>query len=58
MIDQMFDRAYQQGRADLNDGLALLFSRMGKTFGNAFAVLNRIEYESPWLARRRRMKRA
>ena len=58
MIDQMFDRAYQQGRSDLNDGLGLLFSRVGKTFGSAFEVLNRIEYDAPWLARRRKAKRA
>jgi len=58
MIDQMFDRAYQQGRFELNAGLSLLFSHAGKAIGNAFKVLNRIEYDAPWLARSRKMKRA
>ncbi|HEU4809303.1 MAG TPA: hypothetical protein VFS69_01470 [Sphingomicrobium sp.] len=58
MIDQMFDRAYQQGRSELNASLGLAISRVGKAMGNAFAVLNRIEYDAPWMARSRKMKRA
>jgi hypothetical protein len=58
MIDQIFDRAYQSGRADLNAGLKLALGRIGAAIGNAFRVLNRIEYQAPWLERRRRARRA
>ena len=58
MIDQMFDRHYQSGRADLNSALDLMFKRIGNAANNAFRVLNRIEYSAPWLERRRTSKRA
>jgi hypothetical protein len=54
MIDELFDRTYRSGRAELNQGLELIFNRIGKAAGNAFRVLNRIEYDAPWLERRRR----
>jgi hypothetical protein len=53
MIDEIFDRAYQSGRGDLNTALGLLFSRTGKAVGEAFRVLNRIEYNAPWMERKR-----
>ncbi len=52
MIDEIFDRTYQSGRGDLNAAIALLFSRGGKAIGDAFRVLNRIEYNAPWLERK------
>ena len=58
MIDEIFDRSYQAGRADLNAGLDRLFSQIGKATDNAFRVLNRIEYNAPWLERRRTTRRA
>jgi hypothetical protein len=58
MIDQMFDRHYQSARADLNSALDLMFRHIGHAAGNAFRVLNRIEYNAPWLERRRKAKRA
>jgi hypothetical protein len=58
MIDEMFDRNYQSGRAELNAALGLLFKEIGTAASNAFQVLNRIEYDAPWLARRRRRRGA
>ncbi|HET8534199.1 MAG TPA: hypothetical protein VFL74_01485 [Sphingomicrobium sp.] len=58
MIDQIFDRDYQAGRADLNAGIGLIFRAAGKAVGNAFKVLNQIEYEAPWLARRPKRRMA
>ncbi len=58
MIDEMFDRAYQDGRRELNAGLDRLFRRIGKATGNAFVVLNRIEFDAPWRAPRRKPRRA
>jgi hypothetical protein len=53
MIDQMFDRAYQQGRAEMNASLLNAARRMGTAIVTAFEVLNRIEYDAPWLQRRK-----
>jgi hypothetical protein len=58
MIDEIFDRTYQAGRADLNAGLDRLFKRIGQATDNAFRVLHRIEYSAPWLERSRRTRRA
>ena len=51
MIDEIYDRNYQSGRAELNSALIAGLVRLGRAFGNAFAVLNRIEYSAPWSAR-------
>jgi hypothetical protein len=58
MIDEIFDRTYQAGRSELNAGLGLLFREVGKAATDAFRVLNRIEYDAPWLAKPRRRRRA
>ena len=58
MIDQMFDRAYQQGRAELNSTLTAAFRRTGTAIANAFKVLNRIEYDAPWLRPSRKGRHA
>ena len=56
MIDEIFDRNYQAGRAELNGAIGRGFARLGSAVSNAFRVLNRIEYESPWRARSRRAR--
>ena len=48
MVDEIFDRHYQAGRNELNASLLGAFTRFGEAFGNAFKVLNRIEYSAPW----------
>jgi hypothetical protein len=53
MIDEIFDRHYQAGRDALNASIADTFTRFGRAFGNAFQVLNKIEYETPWTVRSR-----
>ena len=52
MIDDLFDRDYQAGRKALNADIARLAGRFGAAVGNAFNVLNRIEYSAPWAAKR------
>ena len=54
MIDETYDRHYQAARGELNAALSRGFGRLGRAIGNAFQVLNRIEYESPWAARAKR----
>ena len=48
MIDEIFDRNYQSGRAELNAGLDRLFAGIGKTVRDSFTVLHRIEWSAPW----------
>lgn len=51
MIDQIYDRHYQQARQQMNrdvtDGLHRLFHSIGK----GLAVLNRQQFEAPWAAK-------
>ena len=54
MIDQLFDRQYQSGRAQLNSALLNGFRGLTVATRNAFEVLNRIEYAAPWALQRRR----
>jgi hypothetical protein len=51
MVDEIFDRHYQAGRADLNRAIVAGARRLGEAVANAFNVLNRIEYSAPWAAR-------
>ncbi len=45
MIDEIFDRQYQAGRADLNAGIGHLFGELGRTFD----TLHEIQWKAPWL---------
>ena len=56
MIDEIYDRDYQAGRAAMTASLAAAFARLGSAIGNAFTVLNRIEYSEPWAAKRRKAR--
>jgi hypothetical protein len=56
MIDEFYDRQYQAHREALNDSILGVFRRFGAAAGNAFEVLNRIEYSSPWATTSRRAK--
>ena len=56
MIDEIFDRNYQHGRAALNAALATSLKQLSHSVGEAFLALNRIEYSAPWAAPRRRAR--
>src|SRR5690348_5820220 len=56
MIDEIYDRNYQAHRAELNAWLTAGVARLGHAIGNAFAVLNRIEYSEPWAPTRRKAR--
>lgn len=51
MMDEIYDRTYQSGRAELNDGIDHLVDRVSRTVATAFRVLNRIEFDAPWRRR-------
>ena len=56
MVDEIYDRHYREGRAELNAALANTFARLGNAVDNAFNVLNRIEYSAPWVSKPRRAR--
>ena len=62
MIDEMFDRGYQDARGNLNAGLADAFADafggVTQTIGDSLKVLHRMEWNAPWAPRKRRARRA
>ena len=58
MVDEIFDRHYREGRAALNASIDRAFKSFGTAVGNAFSVLQRIEYDAPWAPRKKTVGRA
>ena len=56
MIDEIFDRSYQASRTQLNDAVVVGLKRLGRSVGEAFAVLNRIEYAAPWARQAKKVR--
>ena len=52
MVDELFDRTYQAGRAELHAGIDRAVQRIGagigSTLAKSLAVLHRIEWSAPW----------
>ena len=51
MVDEIFDRNYQAGRDALNASIISALGSVSHAVGNAFKVLNKIEYDAPWMAK-------
>jgi hypothetical protein len=58
MVDEIFDRAYQDGRADLNRGIEQLFGSIAREIGNSFQVLHDVQWSAPWTAKAKASKDA
>ena len=58
MMDEIFDRNYQQGRAGLNAGIDRAVATVIREFGKSFAALHRIEWSAPWAAPQRKTSSA
>ena len=56
MVDEIFDRAYRDGREQLNASLASMFADVGRSLGESFRVLHRIEWSAPWEQKTKRAK--
>lgn len=54
MVDELFDRSYQHGRASMNGNIHSGVSRLARAFGDSFRVLHRIEWSAPWEAKAKR----
>ncbi|HET7709149.1 MAG TPA: hypothetical protein VFK50_06395 [Sphingomicrobium sp.] len=48
MVDEIYDRNYQDGRAALNDGLDRLFGLIGRELGKSLKAVHRFEWSAPW----------
>lgn len=48
MVDEIFDRFYQEGRTGVNAGLDRGLDRIGSTLAKSLKVLHRIEWSAPW----------
>jgi hypothetical protein len=48
MVDEIYDRAYRDSRAELNASLVGVFADIGRALGESFKVLHRIEWSAPW----------
>lgn len=60
MADEMFDRDYQAGRDELNDGIDRGIASFITGLRTAFEAMNRIQWSAPWAVRadHRRGKRS
>ena len=56
MVDELFDRQYQEGREQLNAAMAAGLARLAHAIRNAFEVLVKIEYQAPWTAKSTRAR--
>ena len=52
MVDEIFDRGYQAGRADLHAGIDRAIGSMARELSKGFAALNRIQWSAPWISGR------
>jgi hypothetical protein len=51
MVDEIFDRGYQAGRADLNAEFDRTFATIGRELSKSLAAIHRFEWSAPWAAK-------
>ena len=49
MIDEIYDRGYQAGRAELHDGIDALIRKVRGAIVPALQAVHRFEWDAPWL---------
>ena len=54
MRDELFDRSYAAGRAELNDGIDRSLASLRRTLGASLHALHRLEWSAPWKHEARR----
>ncbi|MEO7602322.1 MAG: hypothetical protein ABIS39_03535 [Sphingomicrobium sp.] len=55
MRDELFDRDYQAGRAELHAGIDRAIAGIGRTLGGSLKVLHRLEWNAPWQGKSKRI---
>jgi hypothetical protein len=58
MVDEIYDRSYQAGRAALNKELGALVRGIGNAIVPALSALHHFEWDAPWTARDDRKAKA
>lgn len=48
MIDEIYDRNYQAGRADLHAGIDRAVHRIGRALAISAQALHRVQWSAPW----------
>jgi hypothetical protein len=48
VVDEMFDRAYSEARAELNAGIQRALAQLARTVGDGLQALHRFEWSAPW----------
>ena len=51
MVDEIYDRGYQVGRAELHAGIDRLIRRLADSWSVTFDALHRIEWDAAWDAK-------
>ena len=51
MIDEIYDRGYQAGRAELHNGIDALVRTVRDALAPALVALHHVEWDAPWTAR-------
>ena len=57
MRDEIYDREYQAGRAELHDGIDRAILRIGRFIGGTFDAIHTIQFAAPWRQPPRRQRR-
>ena len=50
MIDEIYDRGYQAGRAELHDGIDALLRKIRNVVSPALSAIHHFEWDAPWNA--------
>lgn len=48
MMDEIYDRGYQAGRAELHDGIDALVRKVRNAFAPALSAIYHFEWDAPW----------
>ena len=54
MRDELFDRSYAAGRAELNNGIDRALQSLTRTLSTSLKALHRSEWNAPWKQQQRR----
>ncbi len=54
MRDELFDRSYAAGRAELNAGIDRALHNFARTVRDSLKALHRLEWSAPWKQQHRR----
>ena len=56
MMDEIFDRGYQAGRAELHNGIDALARKVRDAVAPALSAIHHFEWDAPWNVSRDKAK--